>query len=158
MEQLLLNAALEGWAEPRLELLGEYVSLAAGMLGVEVPAGAPVVGRDAFRTSTGVHASAILKARRSGDPRVEDLIYSAVPAAWLGRHQEIEVGPLSGAANVRCWLADHGYADDPTVVERILAAAKRADRTLNDEQLHALAGTSGPNRGGGTGPGDLSGP
>jgi 2-isopropylmalate synthase len=140
MEQLLVNAALEGWAKPRLELLGEYVSVAARMLGVEVPASAPVVGRDAFRTSTGVHASAILKARRRGDRRIEDLVYSAVPAAWLGRGQEVEVGPLSGAANVRCWLADHGYPDDPSVVSRILEAAKRADRTLDDESLHVLAG------------------
>jgi 2-isopropylmalate synthase len=157
MEQLLLNAALEGWAEPRLELLGEYVSLAAGMLGVAVPAGAPVVGRDAFRTSTGVHASAILKARRRGDRRIEDLVYSAVPASLVGREQVIEVGPLSGTANVRCWLADHGYADDRATVERILAAAKRADRTLSDEQLHALAGGRDANRVGSRGPGDRSG-
>jgi 2-isopropylmalate synthase len=143
MEQLLVNAALEGWASPRLERLSEYVSHAARMLGVEVPAGAPVVGRDAFRTSTGVHAAAILKARRRGDRRVEDLVYSAVPAAWLGRDQVVEVGPLSGAANVRCWLADHGYPDDPAVVERIVAAAKRADRTLTDERLHSLAAGRG---------------
>ena len=140
MEQLLVNAALEGWTEPRFGRLAEYVAAASRMLGVEVPASAPVVGRDAFRTSTGVHAAAILKARRRGDRRLEDLVYSAVPAAWLGRVQVVEVGPLSGAANVRCWLAEHDYPDDPAVVERILAAAKRADRTMTEEQLHALAG------------------
>jgi 2-isopropylmalate synthase len=140
MEQLLVNAALEGWAEPRLGGLAEYVAAASRMLGVPVPTSAPVVGRDAFRTSTGVHAAAILKARRRGDRRLEDLVYSAVPAAWLGRVQVVEVGPLSGAANVRCWLAEHDYPDDPAVVERILAAAKRADRTMTEEQLHALAG------------------
>jgi 2-isopropylmalate synthase len=144
MEQLLVNTALEGWASPRLERLTEYVTHAARMLGVEVPAGAPVVGRDAFRTSTGVHAAAILKARRRGDRRLEDLVYSAVPAAWLGRDQVVEVGPLSGAANVRCWLADHGYPDDPAVVARIVAAAKRADRTLDEGRLHALAGGREP--------------
>jgi 2-isopropylmalate synthase len=108
------------------------------MTGVEIPPGAPIVGRDAFRTSTGVHASAILKASRRGDEELVDLVYSAVPAAWLGRQQEIEVGPMSGASNIRSWLLDHGYTDDEGAVLRVLAAAKRADRTLTDDELHAL--------------------
>ncbi|MGE5236940.1 MAG: LeuA family protein [Acidobacteriota bacterium] len=138
MEQLLVNAALEGFASPRLEAVGAYVEQAARMLGMSIPPLAPVVGRDAFRTATGVHAAAILKARARGDDETVDLVYSAVPASRLGRAQEIEVGPMSGGANVRWWLAAHGYPLDAQLVSRILVAAKRMDRILTDDELNAL--------------------
>jgi 2-isopropylmalate synthase len=67
-----------------------------------------------------------------------DMVYSAVPASWLGRKQEIEVGPMSGASNVRSWLLEHGCQADEAAAARILAAAKRADRILTDGELHAL--------------------
>jgi 2-isopropylmalate synthase len=104
----------------------------------------PVVGNDAFRTATGVHASAIAKAGEKGGEGLVDLVYSAIPASWLGRRQEIEVGPMSGAANVRSWLAVHGYEASQANVDRILAAAKRADRVLTDEELRALVASGTP--------------
>jgi 2-isopropylmalate synthase len=139
IEQLLVNARMLGWASPELGRVMEYGTLAARMLGVEVPATAPVVGRDAFRTSTGVHAAAIAKAAATGERELVDLVYSAVPASWLGREQIVEVGPMSGASNVRLWLEAHAYPVSPGQVAHILAHAKRADRTLTDEELHALA-------------------
>ena len=138
MELLLVNARLLGWATPDLSHLMEYAEHASRVVGLAIPPGAPVVGRDAFRTSTGVHASALVKAGLLGDDELVDLVYSAVPASWLGRQQEIEVGPMSGASNVRSWLATHGYPDDEAAVRHILAAAKQADRTLTDDELHAL--------------------
>jgi len=138
MELLLVNARLLGWATPDLSHLMEYVEHASRVVGLAIPPGAPVVGRDAFRTSTGVHASALGKAGLLGGDELVDLVYSAVPASWLGRQQEIEVGPMSGASNVRSWLATHGYPDDEAAVRHILAAAKQADRTLTDDELHAL--------------------
>ncbi len=146
MEQLLVNARLLGWALPDLSRLMEYAEHASRMTGVPIASGAPVVGRDAFRTSTGVHASAIVKAARKGDEDLVDLVYSAVPASWLGRQQEIEVGPMSGAANIRSWLLANGYPDEPDALERILAAAKQADRTLTDDELHALVAGSAAGR------------
>ncbi len=138
MELLLVNARLLGWAKPDLSHLMEYVEHASRVVGLPIRPGAPIVGRDAFRTSTGVHASALVKAGLLGDEELVDLVYSAVPASWLGRQQEIEVGPMSGASNVRSWLATHGYGDDDTALRRLLSAAKQADRTLTDEELHAL--------------------
>jgi len=147
MEQLLVNARLLGWAHPDLSRLMEYAEHAGRMAGVAIPPGAPVVGRDAFRTTTGVHAAAILKAGLTGDEDVVDMIYSAVPARWLGRRQEIEVGPMSGSSNVRSWLAAHGRTQNGAALDRILAAAKRSDHTLSDEELDAIAGpTSDPER------------
>jgi isopropylmalate/homocitrate/citramalate synthase len=139
IEQLLVNVRLLGWGRPDLSGLAEYAAHASGMLGVAIPPGAPVVGRDAFRTSTGVHAAAVVKASRAGGDALADLVYSAVPAAWLGRAQEIEVGPMSGVANVRSWLARNGLRGDAATVARILAAAKAADRTLSDDELRAAA-------------------
>jgi 2-isopropylmalate synthase len=139
MEQLLVNACLLGWASPDLGKVTAYVACASQILGFEVPPGAPIVGRDAFRTSTGVHAAAIVKALAKGRPDLADLVYSAIPAAWLHRRQEIDVGPMSGASNVRHWLLAHGYPVDAAVVERIFAAAKQADRPLTDGELHGLA-------------------
>lgn len=138
MEQLLVNVRLLDWARPDLARLTDYAEFASRMLGVPIPPGMPVVGRDAFRTSTGVHASAIAKAGEKGDEALVDLVYSAVPASWLGRQQEIEVGPMSGASNATSWLLGHGYPADQTMVERILAAAKHADCILTDDELRAL--------------------
>jgi 2-isopropylmalate synthase len=144
MEQLLVNSRLLGWASPGLGRLMEYVACASQILGIEVPPGAAVVGRDAFRTSTGVHAAAVVKAEARGGAALADLVYSAVPASWLARIQEIDVGPMSGSSNVRHWLMMHGYAAGPEAVERIFAAAKSADRPLTDGELHALAAADSP--------------
>lgn len=139
MEQLLVNARLLGWAKPDLSALMDYVGLARDMFEVEVPPWAPIVGRDAFRTTTGVHAAAIVKAGAKGDADLMDLVYSAIPASWMQRAQEIDVGPMSGTSNIRHWLLAKGYAPDPRTVERILSAVKQANRTLSDAEMHALA-------------------
>ncbi len=65
-----------------------------------IPANYPVVGKDAFRTATGVHAAAVIKAFRKNDMALVDAVYSGVPASMVGREQEIEVGPMSGKSNV----------------------------------------------------------
>jgi isopropylmalate/homocitrate/citramalate synthase len=49
--------------------------------GVPIPANYPIVGRDAFRTATGVHAAAVIKAYRKKDIALVDAVYSGVPAA-----------------------------------------------------------------------------
>jgi isopropylmalate/homocitrate/citramalate synthase len=144
MEQLLVNVRLLGWARPDLSRLVQYAAHAGAMLDVPIAPGTPIVGRDAFRTSTGVHASAIAKAGKAGGEALVDMVYSAVPASWLGRKQEIEVGPMSGASNVRSWLLEHGCQADEAAAARILAAAKRADRILTDGELHALVAGGSP--------------
>jgi 2-isopropylmalate synthase len=138
MEQLLVNARLLGWANPDLTHLMEYVFVGSEILDVPIPAGFPVVGRDAFRTSTGVHASAIVKACAKGEAGLEDLVYSAVPAGWFQRRQRIDVGPMSGASNVRHWLLAHGYMPGAELVQRVFALAKESDRILTDDELHEV--------------------
>jgi len=136
LEMMVVNWVLDGIVpEPRLGSLIEYATCAARALKVAIPAKYPVVGPDAFRTATGVHASAISRAQSSGDQWLADRVYSSVPADLVGRRQEICVGFVSGRSNVRHWLMIHGFEGDPALVEAMLARAKQSDRVLTDEEL-----------------------
>ena len=140
MDLLIVNLHLLGTHRHDVSRLREYCELAARTIGVPLPHNYPVLGEDAFRTGTGVHAAAIIKATRKGDAWLADRIYSSVPAATFGARQKIEVSPLSGLSNVKFWLEEHGYdASDEARCERLFEAAKVADRVLNDEECHRVA-------------------
>ena len=138
MDLLLVNLRLLGWIENDLKKLHEYCSLVSEATGVRIPDNYPVVGRDAFRTGTGVHAAAIIKARKKGDDWLADRVYSGVPAGMIGRHQVIEVGPMSGISNVQCWLENHGIEPRPELVEAVFRRAKESDQILADEEILAV--------------------
>lgn len=135
MEQLLVNLQLLGWREDDLTCLPEYVETVSRAVGVPVPVNQPIVGSDAFRTATGVHAAAVIKAQRKGQAWLADRIYSGVPASMVGRAQGIEVGHLSGASNVHFFLQARGIPDTPEVCDAILAEAKKSERLLSDEEI-----------------------
>jgi isopropylmalate/homocitrate/citramalate synthase len=135
MDLLLVNLALLGYRPANLEKLPAYCQAVSHATGVPIPTKYPVVGRDAFRTATGVHAAAIAKAARKGDPAAADAVYSGVPASLVGRRQEIEVGPLSGKWNVVFWLERHGLTASDEVVDRILARGKQSATTLTAEEI-----------------------
>ncbi len=143
IELLLVNLHLLGGYKFDLSILPEYCQLAADMCHVPLIHSSPVVGRDAFRTGTGVHAAAIMKAEAKGDVWLADRIYSSVPASLVGREQVIEVGPMSGQSNVKHWLRRHGYnEEDQNLVQRIFTASKKTDHTLTEEELeHLCRGT-----------------
>jgi 2-isopropylmalate synthase len=140
IDLLIVNLSLLGAYRHDVSRLREYCELAAGAIGLPLPPNYPVVGADAFRTGTGVHAAAIIKARRKGDDWLADRVYSSVPAGAFGLKQRIEIGPVSGLSNVKCWLEEHGYdSGDGALCERLFAAAKRADHVLSDAECHRLA-------------------
>lgn len=139
MDQLLVNLRLWGLITTDLTPLVEYTQLVSEHCGVPIPTNYPALGADAFRTGTGVHASAVVKALRRGDRELADLVYSGVPASVVGREQRIEIGPMSGRSNVEFWLEQHGFEATPERVARIFEAAKASDRMLTDEELRALA-------------------
>jgi len=62
MDQLLVNLRLLGWIDNDLSALPEYCRRVSESTHVPIPPNYPVVGRDAFRTGTGVHAAAVIKA------------------------------------------------------------------------------------------------
>jgi 2-isopropylmalate synthase len=118
-----------------LSRLPDYVQMVSTATGVPLPINMPIVGRDAFRTATGVHASAVIKAQKKGDVWLADRVYSGVPAAWIGRTQEIEVGPMSGTSNVVCYLSTRGLPSTPEIVKAILDLAKRSSRVLAESEI-----------------------
>ena len=138
MDLLLVNLKLLGWRDGDLSALPRYCSTVAQAVGIPIPPNYPVLGKDAFETSTGVHAAAILKAFRKGHHWLANRIYSGVPAEEVGRQQVISIGPMSGQANVIFWLRQRQLDPTPALVEAILDAAKASNRVLRDEEISAL--------------------
>lgn len=139
MDLLLVNLQLLGVHQGDLTALPEYCRLTSDACQVPLIHCYPVVGDDAFRTGTGVHAAAIIKAEAKGDNWLADRVYSGVPASMVGRVQEIEISPMSGLSNVRYWLRVHGYdSESEELCRRVFEAAKSTDHTLTADEIEAL--------------------
>ena len=137
MDMLLVNLVLMGVIDRDLSPLVEYCEYVSSVTGVPLSPNYPVVGRDAYRTATGVHAAAVIKAFKRNDRELVDAVYSAIPASLVGREQEIEVGPMSGKSNVVFWLEKRGLPATEAVVDRVLAKAKRSTCVLTETEIRA---------------------
>jgi len=138
MDLLLVNLKLVGMHERDLSKLPQYVRAVSRATGVPVPPSYPVFGDDAFRTGTGVHAAAIIKAMQKGDDWLVDRVYSGIPAALFGLQQRIEISHMSGLSNVKFWLAQHGYdASDDALCQHVFSLAKRTSHVLSDDEVRA---------------------
>ncbi len=142
MELMLVNLRLLGLIERDLSRLKEYCEKVARATHTTIPPNYPVIGRDAFRTATGVHAAAIIKAFRKDDPMLANSVYSGVPSHLFGLEQIIEIGPMSGRSNVIYWLEKRGIPATDELVTRIFDAAKKATRVLTEEEILTLCGQS----------------
>src|SRR5579862_6104867 len=114
MDQMLVNLKLMGidpWAGQDLTKLKDYCLAVSRATGIPIPANYPVVGEDAFRTATGVHAAAVIKAYKKNDVELANAVYSGVPSHVFGLEQ----------------------IDD--VVERVYACAKSSDHTLTESEI-----------------------
>ena len=138
MDILLVNLQLDGYINRDLSPLSDYTRIISEACGVPVPHNYPVFGRDAFRTATGVHAAAIIKAKNKADDWLADRVYSGVPAGMVGLKQVIEIGFMSGASNISYWLKEHGIEPEKPLVDAIFAAAKEHSRILSDEDIWAI--------------------
>jgi isopropylmalate/homocitrate/citramalate synthase len=140
---MLVNLRLLGLIDQDLSKLKQYSEAVAKATHTRIPPNYPVVGRDAFRTATGVHAAAIVKAYKKGNHELANSIYSGVPSHLFGLEQVIEIGPMSGKSNVLYWLEKRGIPASDELVERIYDAAKKSERVLTDEEILALVGPVG---------------
>lgn len=139
LDLILINLKLLGIIPDRdLTKLAAIAQLVSKATRFPIPINYPVVGEDAFRTATGVHAAAIIKAKSKGDDFLADRVYSGVPAGMVGRKQEICVGPMSGISNVTYWLQDHGKHPSDELVHAILEVAKGSDHNLSEEEILAV--------------------
>ncbi len=141
MDQMLVNLKLMGvppWDLQDLTSLKEYCSVVADATNVPIPRNYPVLGEDAFRTATGVHAAAVIKAFKKGDRELANSVYSGVPSHYFGLEQIIEIGPMSGKSNVIFWLERKGIVPSDELVDRIFQSAKASDRCLTEEEILAF--------------------
>jgi len=137
MDQVLVNLKLMGAIDRELTRLKDYCQAVSEAVGVPIPPNYPVFGRDAFRTATGVHAAAVIKAYRKNDVELANQVYSGVPSHWFGLDQKIEIGPMSGKSNAIFWLEQHGIEPTNERAEKIFARAKQADRLLTEAEILA---------------------
>jgi isopropylmalate/homocitrate/citramalate synthase len=138
MDQMLVNLKLMGihpWADQDLTKLKTYCQAVSKATGVPIPVNYPVLGDDAFRTATGVHAAAVIKAYKKNDIELANTVYSGVPSHVFGLEQIIDVGPMSGKSNVIFWLERHGIPATEDCVERIYKRAKASDHTLTETEI-----------------------
>jgi 2-isopropylmalate synthase len=145
MELMLVNLRLMGLIDRDLSRLKEYCEKVATATHTTIPPNYPVIGRDAFRTATGVHAAAIIKAYHKKDAALADAVYSGVPSQLFGLDQIIEIGPMSGKSNVLFWLERHGIPADEALVTRIFDAAKQSARVLTESEVQALCAEAARN-------------
>jgi 2-isopropylmalate synthase len=138
MELMLVNLRLMGLINQDLSRLKEYCEKVAAATHTTIPPNYPVIGRDAFRTATGVHAAAIIKAYHKQDAALADAVYSGVPSHLFGLDQVIEIGPMSGKSNVLFWLERHNIPAHDALVNRIFDAAKQSPRVLTESEVQAL--------------------
>ncbi|RMG50784.1 MAG: 2-isopropylmalate synthase [Acidobacteria bacterium] len=138
MDQLLVNLQLMGYIDRDLSKLPQYCETVSRACQVPIPFNYPVVGRDAFRTATGVHAAAVIKALKKNDLHLANTVYSGVPSHLFGREQVIDIGPVSGRSNVIYWLTRRGIEPTEERVQRILDYAKRSPRVLTEEEIMRL--------------------
>jgi 2-isopropylmalate synthase len=135
MDLLLVNLVLMGWIKRDLTRMNELVRAVSEATGEAIPDNYPVFGRDAFRTATGVHAAAVVKAFHKNDPELADTVYSGVPARLVGRAQQIEIGPMSGKSNVVFWLERRGLTAEDEMVDRIFRRAKASLTVLTEQEI-----------------------
>jgi len=145
MDQILVNLKLMGvapWSEQDLTSLKQYCQAVSKATGVPIPANYPVVGEDAFRTATGVHAAAVIKAYKKKDIELANAVYSGVPSQLFGLEQIIDIGPMSGKSNVLFWLERHGVPPTDDVVEKIYQRAKASNHTLTEPEIRECVGNT----------------
>jgi 2-isopropylmalate synthase len=144
LDLLLVNMKLLGFHEGDLSDLAELVDLCSTSCNVPIPVSYPVFGKDAFRTGTGVHAAAVIKALDKGADWLADRVYSGVPASWFGRRQEIEVGHMAGDSNIAYWLRSRGIVATPELIAAVRTKAKAGNRVLEESEIleivHTVAG------------------
>lgn len=144
LEQFVAHLAITGCLpmDHRVAALKPYAEKVRDWCAAPMPDNLPIVGNDAFRTSSGIHASALYKAMLMNEDDFAGQVYSAIPASMLGRKQRIEIGPMSGASNVRFWLDRHfpslPASDRKTAEAMLLEQAQRSARIFSDEELTAF--------------------
>src|SRR4029079_4959936 len=76
IDLLMVNLVMMGYRDHDLTGLPAYCEAVARVCDVRIAPNSPVIGADAFRAATGVHAAAVVKAFRKGDRALMDAVYA----------------------------------------------------------------------------------
>lgn len=133
LESLLVHLVMEGMLQADLTGLVSVCNWLQEELEFEVDPTLPILGGDAFRSAGSSVAAAICRKEDGG--QLAEALCSAVPAQLLGRNLQMEVGPLSGNANVRHWLRRKGLQAPPHIVQGILEHASQQAQVLSELEL-----------------------
>ncbi len=134
---MVANLAFLAGKEPNATHLRAYSEHFATALGIAIPENHPLLGANAFRTATGVHAAAIVKALGQS-ATLADRVYSAVPISRFANGHDIRIGYMSGTSNVVHWLRRHSIEPSEPLVTRILDRARATNRVLRDDEVLAV--------------------
>ena len=102
-----------------------------------IPANYPVVGRDAFRTATGVHAAAVIKAFRKKDRELVDAVYSACRPAWSAASSRSTSARCRASRTSSSGSRRRGIPATDALVDRIFSKAKRSATVLSESEIRA---------------------
>jgi len=111
---------------------GQLISKACNF---PIPKNYPLVGANAFKHESGIHAAGVHKARKTGNKDVEGKVYSAVDPRKVGRFHETTIGPLSGSHNVQWELEEREVPYSLELEDALLKAAKFKGVALNSEEI-----------------------
>jgi isopropylmalate/homocitrate/citramalate synthase len=136
LAQVAKNLQLEGYRNNNLVELWDASQDISRILKFPIPVNAPVIGRDAHTTASGVHASAHLRELELDDG---NKIYHAYDPASVGAKPGVEVGPSSGDSNVVIKLRELGIEPTPEKVAAILAEAKAGRGLLSSRYIQEIA-------------------
>jgi len=134
-EEILINLHKEGLTNANLKYLQQYSELASKMLKFKISPNTPVIGKDIFKTATGVHASAIKKALDLNDHYLANNIYTSISPYEIGREHEILIGPNSGKSNVEFFLKKINIKPNNQLIEVILEKARIKRKILSAEEI-----------------------
>ncbi|MCL5970218.1 MAG: hypothetical protein M1450_01815 [Patescibacteria group bacterium] len=124
--------------EDDLSRIQQYSELASKILGVPIPKNAPIVGENAFKTTSGVHANQYYHEGQLKN--CEHHIYLPFDPKEVGREAGIEVGPMSGLSNVYGKSHQLGISEmTEEVALQILQYAKKHMVMISDKTFFRLA-------------------
>lgn len=132
---LLTEAQENGIYEHDLSKMMEIAKLSAQIFGISIGPNQPVVGRNAHATMTGMHADAIKKAQDMGRPDLASLVYAPYPAELVGQEIRIDVGALSGRANIMVALQRIGVEATENSIVAIERLIQKNGGVLEDNEI-----------------------
>lgn len=139
LEPLLANLAHLHDSQYQLELLPQLTEYAATIFGECISVRHSLVGANAFSTAAGIHAAAILKAMQLGHPGLIANVYAGIDPRLLNRETEVQVGPLSGSANVKWKAKQLNIPFSQDLAEQVLKMVHQTDRILSDDEILKIA-------------------